>query len=206
MVISRTTTRCRNKLKREQKIRKPQPGSRRGGQAEGLGGRIVPGAPLRSPRIYIIPPHTAYPDGGGKGETMGKYTSRKAGYLTGWQMDAALYVFQGLSDKDIAKRIWNIPEEDERALKNAVARLRAARKKPEFMEYYRSLITEWTVHHTGKALEKIASQIGDQNGWLANKAANDVLTQSKLLLTGADDNTVLVKVEGMPVLGTPDDE
>jgi hypothetical protein len=85
-------------------------------------------------------------------------------------------------------------------------RLKRLTEDEIFMEYFRSLISEWTIHHVGPAFKKLASQIDSDKDWLANKAANDIITQSKLVISGADDNTVLVKVEGMPTLGSPEQE
>ena len=162
----------------------------------------MPVTPWRSP-----PPHkylrttTLQPKGVKK---MGNYRSRRPGFLQGWQINVAEMMFRGMTDDEIAKAQFNTGD-DERLLKNAKARLRNLRKNEHFQEYYRSLITEWSVHNVGRALNKLSEQIDATQPWLANKAANDVITQSKLFIAGADDNTVVVKVEGMPELGTPDD-
>ena len=137
---------------------------------------------------------------------MGNYKSRRPGYLQGWQIDVAQYIFSGLTDEQIAKKVWHVEDGDEKGMRNAKDRLRNLRKTEKFMEYYKSLITEWTVHHTGRALNRIAAQVDDPNPWMANKAANDVLVQAKTLISGVDDNTVLVKVEGMPVMGSPSED
>lgn len=135
---------------------------------------------------------------------MGNYRSRRPGFLQGWQITVADLMFRGYTDEQIIKEVWPEKTEDKQ-IYAAKARLRNLRKDEKFQEYYRSIITEWSVHNVGKALTKLAAQIDDSNGWLANKAANDVLTQSKSF-TGNDENTVLVKVEGMPEIGTPDED
>lgn len=124
--------------------------------------------------------------------------------MQGWQITVAELMFRGYTDEQIIKEVWPEKTEDKQ-IYAAKARLRNLRKDEKFQEYYRSIITEWSVHNVGKALTKLAAQIDDSNGWLANKAANDVLTQSKTF-TGNDENTVLVKVEGMPEIGTPDED
>lgn len=135
---------------------------------------------------------------------MGQYRSRRPGFLQGWQINVAEMMFRGFTDDEIAREQFQVGD-DERKMKNAKARLRNLRKNEQFQEYYRSLITEWSVHHVGKALDTIAKQMDNSNPWLANKAANDVITQSKPLITGMDDGTVVIKVEGMPELGTPEE-
>ena len=123
--------------------------------------------------------------------------------MLGWQMNVAQMIFQGYSDSEIIRTTW--PEKDSPGQIEGLRRkLRALKKDKDFQEYYKSLITEWSVHNVGKALTTLAKQMDDKNGWLANKACNDILTQSKAF-TGNDENTVLVKVEGMPELGVPEE-
>lgn len=113
-------------------------------------------------------------------------------------------MFRGYTDEEMVKELW--PQKTEpNQIQAAKKRLRNLRRDEKFQEYYRTLVQEWSIHHVGKALKKLSDQIDSNQPWLANKAANDVLTQSKLMLTGADDGTVVVKVEGMPELGTPDE-
>ena len=134
---------------------------------------------------------------------MGNYRARKPGYIAGWQINVARMQFQGKSDDDIVAATW--PDLVEKGKVEAgKQRLRRLRHDEKYLEYYRSLITEWSSKHVGAALNKLAEQINDPNGWLANKAANDVLAQSKAF-TGSDENTVVVKVEGMPEMGVPEE-
>lgn len=146
---------------------------------------------------------------------MGNYRCRRPGFLAAWQMQAADMTFQGCSDDEIIKLLWPFYPEDhpnldrEAALKkhNASCRgkLNRLRKDKKFLEYYQSLITEWSVHSVGRALTKLSSQIDSDQPWLANKAANDVLTRGIKLVGLDDENTITVRVEGMPELGEPED-
>ena len=136
---------------------------------------------------------------------MGNYKCRRPGMLQGWQITAAELMFQGKTYDEMVAIIW--PKAETSSQKSSKKRLlRKLCKDETFMEYYRSIITEWTVHSVGPALKKLRSQIDSDKDWLANKAANDIITQSKAIITGADDNTVVIKMEGMPELGCPDDE
>lgn len=135
---------------------------------------------------------------------MGNYRARRPGFLQGWQINAADMMFRGCTDEEIVRQLW--PQKTEpNQIKNGKTRLRNLRRDEKFQEYYRSIVTEWSVHHVGKAYNKLAEQIDSNQPWLANKAANDVITHSRQMITGMDDGTVLVKVEGMPELGTPDE-
>lgn len=135
---------------------------------------------------------------------MGNYRSRRPGFLQGWQINVAELMFRGYEDEQIIREVFP-NKETPNQIRAAKQRLRNLRKDENFQEFYRSLIAEWSLHHVGKALKKLSEQIDSNQPWLANKAANDVLLQSKALTTGVDDGTVIVKVEGMPELGTPDD-
>jgi len=133
---------------------------------------------------------------------MGNYAVRNSGLMQGWEIDVADLTFRGFTDEEIANKLW--PERvDSGKLDACKQKLRRLRRTEKFQAYYRSIVTEWSVHYVGKALNKLGEQIDSDLPWLANKAANDILTQSKGVITGADDNTVVIKMEGMPELGTP---
>lgn len=135
---------------------------------------------------------------------MGNYRARRPGFLQGWQINAADMMFRGYTDEQMVRELWPQKETDSQ-IRAAKQRLRNLRRDEKFQEYYRTLVTEWSVHHVGRALQKLSDQIDSNQPWLANKAANDVLLQSKQMMTGMDDGTLVVKVEGMPELGTPDE-
>lgn len=135
---------------------------------------------------------------------MGNYRARRPGFLQGWQIDAGDLMFQGFTDEQIVREIW--PQKTEpNQIRAAKQRLRNLRANEKFQEFYRTLISEWSIHHVGKAYNKLVEQIDSNQPWLANKAANDVIQHSRQMVSGADDGTVVVKVEGMPELGVPDE-
>lgn len=136
---------------------------------------------------------------------MGYYNIRQNGMLQSWQISAAEMMFRGCSDEEIVRELFKTGD-DKRKIENGKKRLRYLRRNEKFQEYYRTIITEWSVHNVGRALQKLAAQIDDPSPWLANKAANDILNQSKKMITGNDENTINVKVEGMPELGEPGGE
>ena len=79
------------------------------------------------------------------------------------------------------------------------------RKLPEFDAIWKDEIKNVVIASTGKAYRRLAAQIDDdQQPWLANKAANDILNHGKQMIFGADENTVTVHVAGMPDIGSPD--
>lgn len=79
-------------------------------------------------------------------------------------------------------------------------------REPKFQETYRAMVHEIAMPDVARALGRISDQIDNENPWLANKAANDTLGRFYNDLMGVDENTVTIKVEGMPEIGTPDGE
>jgi hypothetical protein len=46
----------------------------------------------------------------------------------------------------------------------------------------------------------------EDQAWLQNKAANDLLNYGKSQIFGDEERAIHVKVEGMPEIGSPDDD
>ena len=79
------------------------------------------------------------------------------------------------------------------------------RKLPEYETIWKDEIRNVVIASTSKAYRRLNAQIDDeQQPWLANKAANDILNHGKQMIFGADENTVTVHVAGMPEIGSPD--
>jgi hypothetical protein len=95
---------------------------------------------------------------------------------------------------------------DEKTIHNADATMSRWRKKAWYEDIWKDEIRRISIAMSSEALRKIKSQIRDDNGWLANKAANDSLTFAKPLIWGEDEKALTVKIEGMPELGSPDDD
>lgn len=59
-----------------------------------------------------------------------------------------------------------------------------------------------------RAIGRIEKQIADANGWLANKAANDIMNLAKSVgVFGEEEKGLTVKIEGnIPDIGAPDDD
>jgi hypothetical protein len=136
---------------------------------------------------------------------MGYTRNKRKGLLLAWQMTAAEYIFQGKTNQEIIDIMWpNCVTKGQR--ENKQKQLKKLVDNEAFMEYYQKMVNRWSAQSAGPAYEKLREQLNSEKEWLANKAANDIINHSKGLITGADDNTVVVKLEGMPELGVPDDE
>ncbi len=58
-----------------------------------------------------------------------------------------------------------------------------------------------------RAVGRLEQQIDNSNDWLANKAANDVVNLAKTTgIFQSDEKAINVKIEGMPEIGTPDED
>ena len=114
---------------------------------------------------------------------------------------------RGESRPDKLRQVFGIDPDtaDARTIGNADAQMWRWRRKPWYDEVWKDEIRRISIAMSSEALKKIKSQIQDDNGWLANKAANDSLTFAKPLIWGEDEKALTVRVEGMPEIGSPDD-
>ena len=113
--------------------------------------------------------------------------------------------FEGLSDDEIVKRVYGACygcQEYKRSLK----KVRDILRKPEVQERFRELVQSRALIEVGHGLKKLREQTEDDSAWLANKATNDLLNRMWPMVMGEEDKSVVVKIEGMPQLGTPDQE
>lgn len=122
------------------------------------------------------------------------------------QATACRLIAEGEDEKEILAVIFNLgPEADAAEKKKALNTLRKWMRMQEFKDCYRAIVNEIAMPSYSKALKKIASQIDDSQGWLANKAANDILTRFGPAVMGDDDKQVVIKVDGGPVIGVPEE-
>lgn len=126
---------------------------------------------------------------------------------TAKHVQAARLMAEGKTLDEIALICWDVTDGaghlDERKKRNALKTLRLWKKKPEFTELYRALLREMAMPAYGKALNRITQQIDDPNPWIAQGAAREALTRFGPAIMGENENEIVIKVEGMPVLGMP---
>ena len=80
------------------------------------------------------------------------------------------------------------------------------RKHPKYEEVWKDEIRRQSFPMMTKAIRKLNKQIDSDVDWLANKAANDIINFSQKKIFGNDENTVTVNIQGMPDIGSPDDD
>jgi hypothetical protein len=115
---------------------------------------------------------------------------------------------QGAGRPEILRQVFGLDVEtaDPRLVNNADVQMYRWRRKPWYDEIWKDEIRRISIAMSSEALKKIKAQIRDDNGWLANKAANDSLTFAKPLIWGEDEKAVNIRIEGMPEIGSPDDD
>lgn len=140
---------------------------------------------------------------------MSKLTTGYTLGITKDQFRAVTYLAEGWPYERIACAIWDVTDgngrTDAEKMKKAKKKLGEWFHSPKVMEAYRTYVKDEMLPVIMRSLKRIDAQIDDENGWLSNKAANDILTRYGNILFGEEDKTVRVQIVGMPELGEPDD-
>lgn len=142
---------------------------------------------------------------------MAKITTGSTFGITKQQLLAVQLMADGHSLDDIAICVFDCRDEkgvynDPAKVRKAKAKLVQWRRSEKVQAAYKALLLEGMMPAIAQAANKLVQQISDPQAWLANKAANDVLTRFMPQLFQSDSNTIVVKVEGMPQLGTPEND
>ena len=96
---------------------------------------------------------------------------------------------------------------DPKVQHNAEAKMSRWRKRPDFKPIWDDELAARVRRHVPGAVSRLNKQIDNENDWVANKASNDVITLAKALgVIKTEETAVKVQIEGMPDLGSPDDE
>lgn len=126
--------------------------------------------------------------------------------LTKTQALACSLMAEGYSENDIVIAIFGMTkEEDKEGFLKKRALIRRWSKDPKFTELYKETIRAIAMPSYGKALRKMNEQVDHENPFVAQNAARDILTRYNSALFGEDKSDLVIRIEGMPDLGTPDD-
>ena len=136
---------------------------------------------------------------------MAKITTGSTYGITAQQAQAARLMAEGRRAGEIVLILFGVTQEsDGGAYRRGMAKLRKWQALPGFAECDRAIEREIAMPSYGRALARIDKQIDDANPWIAQGAAREVLQRYGPAIMGEDDQTVTVKIEGMPEIGTPD--
>ena len=114
---------------------------------------------------------------------------------------------QGCGRQEILKAIFglDIGTSPENEIHNADNKMSRWRKLPEFESIWKDEVRQILYGCTAEAVQVIKGQLRSDQGWLQNKAANDLLNYGKSQIYGDEEKTVHVQIDGMPDIGSPDD-
>ena len=115
---------------------------------------------------------------------------------------------QGCSRKDILDKVFHLDVETatENEIHAADNKTYRWRKHPDFEATWKDEVKQILYGCTAEAVQVIKGQLRSDQGWLQNKAANDLLNYGKAQIYGAEERTVHVQIEGLPDIGSPDDD
>ena len=115
---------------------------------------------------------------------------------------------QGCSRPEILKAVFNLDIETapENVIHAADSKMSRWRKLPEFESVWKDEVRQILYGCTAEAVQVIKSQLRSDQGWLQNKAANDLLNYGKTQIYGDEEHTVHVQIDGLPDIGSPEEE
>ena len=112
----------------------------------------------------------------------------------------------GLSSPDIIKALWNVSPGDE-TYHAYECKLSRWRKHPKYEQVWKEEVRKqdyMDYTNARKVLRK--SMNNEKDGWLAMQSAVNVMNSSGKRIYADEDSAVTVRIEGMPDLGTPDQD
>jgi bisphosphoglycerate-dependent phosphoglycerate mutase len=115
---------------------------------------------------------------------------------------------RGESANDILRKVFNIDPDncDEAVKQRAFQQMYRWRHRPDAEAIWQDELRATVRRYVPTAVNRIRSQINSDTEWLANKAANDVLTMAGRVGVVKNEETALtVQVTGMPDIGSPDE-
>ena len=113
------------------------------------------------------------------------------------------------SRKDIMREVFNLDVDTapENELHAADCKASRWRKLPEFESIWKDEVRQVLYACTGEAVQVIKAQLRSRDlPWLQNKAANDLLNFGKSQIYGEEERTVNVQINGLPDIGSPDQD
>ena len=114
---------------------------------------------------------------------------------------------QGKSRPEILKAVFGLDIEtaSENEIHAADNKMSRWRKHPDFEATWKDEVKQILYGCTAEAVQVIKGQLRSDQGWLQNKAANDLLNYGKGQIYGDEERTVHVQIDGLPDIGSPDD-
>lgn len=127
--------------------------------------------------------------------------------LTGDQEKFVRMSAQGKTRPEILQAVFglDIATSPENEIHAADAKMCRWRKHPDFESTWKDEVKQILYGCTAEAVQVIKGQLRSDQGWLQNKAANDLLNYGKSQIYGDEERTVHVQIDGMPDIGSPEE-
>ena len=111
----------------------------------------------------------------------------------------------GISRQEIIKALFGI-EYNADGYHAAECKLSRWADHPKYEEVWKDEVRKQDFGDYTKARRTLRRSMDDSDKWLAMQSAVNVLNNSGKRIFGDDDKTVHVQIEGMPDIGSPDDD
>ena len=135
---------------------------------------------------------------------MAKISTGSTFGLNAKQAMACRLLAEGNTEEEVMGAFFGIGENSTYGEKQKARKtLHKWMREPGFQECFRAIVKEVAFTSYGSAVARIRQQVNDPNGWLANKAANDVLTRFGPTVMGEESREIKIVVEGALELGAP---
>ena len=116
---------------------------------------------------------------------------------------------RGESADDILREFFNLDPDncDPKEKNKAYQQMYRWRHRPDAGAIWQDELKATVRRRVPAAVNRIRSQVDSDTEWLANKAANDVITlASRIGVIKTEETALNVQIQGMPDIGSPDDE
>lgn len=129
--------------------------------------------------------------------------------VTPQQARAARALALGFGEDRAAMEVQNCLDEnkqvDKKKLNSAKRKLRKwINEDPKFQNVYAAIIKEIALDGVGRANRTIMKQMDSENPWIAQNASRDFLNRYTGLVLPEINQETVIRIEGMPELGSPD--
>lgn len=115
---------------------------------------------------------------------------------------------RGEPHEKILEELFDLPPGSDPVLvRKAEQQMYRWRHRPDAEAIWKDELAATVKRRLPGAINRINRQIESDNDWVANKAANDYVLLAKAIgYIQSQENALTVRVEGMPDIGSPDDE
>ena len=130
-------------------------------------------------------------------------------HMNSMKYHAVRCIFEGMSYKEAAIAVWKLDPKDpeyESKLKKCHQKILLWKDEDEFDRCYKEMCKQEALPRYSRAMALFDKQMDNKNPWVAQGAARELANRYGPTIMGEEQNTITVKVEGMPDLGEPEED